>query len=256
MRRPIIAGNWKMYKTPQEAVEFVVQFKEKMADIYETDVILAPPFPALVPMKEKIVGTDIKLAGQNAHWESEGAFTGEVSPLMLVDAGCRYVIIGHSERRQFFGETNITANKKVRAVLDHGLNPILCVGETLEERETKQTEAVIAEQVEQGLKGIELESAASLVLAYEPVWAIGTGVTAKVDDAQQVNAFIRELLSKIFNVDLAEKIRLQYGGSVKADNISEILAKPDVDGALVGGASLDVEGFAEMIWKCEEALTV
>lgn len=247
MREPIIAGNWKMYKTVGEAVNFVREFSQLVAGVSGVEMALCPPFIALAAMAEQLSGTNIALGAQNMYWEDEGAFTGEISPGMLKEIGCRYVVLGHSERRQYFGETDASVNKKVYAALKHGLKPIVCVGELLEEREAGNTEEVIRRQVEGSLAGLTAEQAAGLVVAYEPVWAIGTGRTASAADAQQVNAFIRGLLRNMFGDAAAEAIRIQYGGSVKPGNAAELMAQPDIDGALVGGASLKADSFAEIV---------
>jgi triosephosphate isomerase len=256
MRRPIIAGNWKMYKTPAEAVEFVTRLREATTGLDGVEIVVAPPFPALAPVREVLAGSHIGLAAQNMFWETEGAFTGEVSPVMLAETGCRYVILGHSERRQYFGETDANVNHKVRAALEHGLVPIVCVGESLSEREAGLTEKVVTTQVEQCLAGLSSAAVAGLVIAYEPVWAIGTGRTASPDDAQEVNARIRELIGSLFGADAAALVRIQYGGSVKPDNTRELMSRPDIDGALVGGASLKVESFAGIVRGCEEAAKI
>lgn len=236
-----------MYKTVAEAVNFVNDFKEKTAGITGVEMVLCPPFTALAATAEKLAGTEIALGAQDCYWESEGAYTGEISPVMLKETGCRYVIIGHSERRQYFGETDSTVNKKVRAVLAHGLVPIVCVGELLEEREAGQTEKVVEEQVKGGLAGLSASEAGRIVIAYEPVWAIGTGRTASPGDAQEVISFIRSILRRMFGAEPAESVRIQYGGSVKPGNAAELMAQPDIDGALVGGASLDPGSFAEIV---------
>ena len=253
MRRPIIAGNWKMYKTPSEAVDFVSRLREAAVDVQGVEIVVAPPFPALVPVKELLDGSSIGLAAQNMHWKPEGAFTGEVAPPMLAAAGCRYVILGHSERRQYFGENDADVNLKVRAALEHGLVPIVCVGESLEEREAGLTEKVVTSQVERCLAGLPGSAVAGLVIAYEPVWAIGTGRTAGPDDAQEVNGRIRELVRALFGAEAAARVRIQYGGSVKPDNVRELMSRPDIDGALVGGASLQVDSFVGIIRACGEA---
>jgi len=247
MRIPIMAGNWKMHKTVGEAVDFVTRLQKALGDWKETEAVVAPPFVALAPVAERLKGTRIALAAQNCFWEDQGAFTGEVSPLMLRDLGCRYVIIGHSERRAYFGETDETVNKKARAALSHDLHPIICVGETLEERERGDTFKIVERQMKEGLKGLDAAAVQVIVIAYEPIWAIGTGKTATPEQAQEVHAFIRGLASTIFNPEGAEQIRIQYGGSVKPDNVDELMAQPDIDGALVGGASLKVDSFARII---------
>ncbi|WP_027364946.1 triose-phosphate isomerase [Desulfotruncus alcoholivorax] len=247
MRKPIIAGNWKMYKTVGEAVNFVASFKGLVTGVSGVEIVLCPPFTALATVAEQLAGTGIELGAQNMYWESEGAYTGEISPGMLKEAGCKYVILGHSERRQFFGETDETVNKKVFAALEHGLVPIVCVGERLEEREAGRTEEVVRKQLEGSLAGLSADRAAGLVVAYEPVWAIGTGRTASNEDAQQVNRFIRETLGRLLGAGFAAATRIQYGGSVKPGNAAGLMAQPDIDGALVGGASLDAESFAGII---------
>lgn len=247
MRTPLIAGNWKMNKTPNEAVAFAAQFIQYVEDCEDIGIVLAPPAPALTAMAVALKGTNILLAAQNLHWEESGAYTGEISAGMLSEIGCSYVIVGHSERRQFFGETNDTVNKKLNAVLNENMVPILCVGELLEHRKSDRTEAVIEEQVRGGLEGIRPEEMKNIVVAYEPVWAIGTGETASPGQAQQVHAFIRMLVKELFGLSIAEEIRIQYGGSVKPSNAAELMSQPDVDGALVGGASLDPESFAGIV---------
>lgn len=247
MRKPIIAGNWKMYKTVGEAVNFVAAFKEKTAGVSGVEMVLCPPFTALAAVAQRLAGSGIELGAQNMHWQPEGAYTGEIAPGMLREIGCKYVILGHSERRQYFGETDELVNKKVKAALEHGLTPIVCVGERLEERESGQTEAVVRRQVEGALAGLAARQVAGLVVAYEPVWAIGTGRTASAEDAQQVNAFIRGILRRLFGDDAADAVRIQYGGSVKPGNAAGLMAQPDIDGALVGGASLDAASFAEIV---------
>ncbi|GAV24752.1 triose-phosphate isomerase [Carboxydothermus islandicus] len=247
MRKPFIAGNWKMYKTPVEAAAFVRELKDSLKDVSGVDVAVCPPFPALWPVKEALEGSDIALGAQNMHFEKEGAFTGEVSPAMLQDLGVKYVILGHSERRACFGETDELINQKIKAAFTWGLNPIFCVGETLEERERGITKAVVEIQVLKGLAEVTAEQAENLTIAYEPVWAIGTGKTATPEDAQEVCRFIRELLVNLFGKEIAEKVRIQYGGSVKPENIKELIVQPDIDGALVGGASLKVDSFTAIV---------
>lgn len=244
MRKPIIAGNWKMYKTVGEAVNFVDAFKEKTAGLSGVEMVLCPPFTALAAVARRLAGSGIELGAQNMHWAPEGAYTGEIAPGMLREIGCKYVILGHSERRQYFGETDELVHKKVRAALEHGLAPIVCVGERLEERESGQTEAVVRRQVEGALAGLAPQQVAGLVVAYEPVWAIGTGKTATPEDADSVHAYCRQVLASLYGEAEAKKMCIQYGGSVKADNAAALMAKPNIDGALVGGASLKVESFA------------
>ena len=246
-RKPLIAGNWKMYKTGDEAVETVQQLLEMVADPGDREIMIAPPFTALAPVAAIIKNTPIKLGAQNLHWESEGAFTGEISPAMIVSAGCRYVIIGHSERRQFFGETDQSINKKIAAAIKHHLAPVFCIGETEKERESNETFSVLDKQVRKGLEGFSLNDLKSLVIAYEPVWAIGTGKTASSEQAQEVHAFLRALMEKRLGDELAKSIRILYGGSVKPENISELMGMPDIDGALVGGASLKADVFSKIV---------
>jgi len=247
MRTPIMAGNWKMHKTAREAVDFVTLLQKELGDWEETEVVVAPPFVALAPVAERLSGTAIALAAQDCFWEEEGAYTGEVSAPMLRDVGCRYVIVGHSERRAYFGETDETVNKKVHALLSHDLRPIVCVGESLQERERGDTTQIVARQLKEGLKALDETAVRKVVIAYEPLWAIGTGKTATPEQAQEVHAFIRGLMSSIFNPAIAEEVRIQYGGSVKPDNVDQLMAQADIDGALVGGASLKVDAFARIV---------
>lgn len=247
MRTPIVVANWKLNKTIGEAIRFASALRDAVSDVGGVEIVVAPAFTALSSVSSALGESNVHLAAQDVFWEDDGAFTGEISPAMLKDVGCEYVIIGHSERRQFFGETNESANRKVKAVLSNDLKPILCVGENLEDREAGRTESVIENHVRNGLAGIPPEALASTVIAYEPVWAIGTGVTATPDQAQRAQKSIRSLLSEMYSADLASGVRIQYGGSVKPDNISELIAQPDVDGALVGGASLEVETFAQIV---------
>ena len=244
-RRPFIAGNWKMHKTLAEAQALARDIRQGVAPGRRAEVALAPPYTALATVAAELAGSEIRLAAQNAFWEPQGAFTGEISPMMLADVGCHYVIIGHSERRQHFGETNASVNRRLQAVLDAGLAIILCVGETLAEREAAQTFEVVRRQLCEGLAGVAA-GADRLVIAYEPVWAIGTGKTATPQQAQEVHAFIRSLLRE-FMGPAAEAIRLQYGGSVTPDNAATLMAQPDIDGALVGGASLKPALFLPII---------
>ena len=247
MRTPIIAGNWKLNKTVSEAIALTTALKASVVDVNGVEIIVAPPFTALAAVSDVITDSNIRLSAQDVYSEDSGAFTGEVSAPMLKDVGCDYVIIGHSERRQYFGETNESVNQKVKAALAHGLKPIICVGELLEEREAGQTEAVIEDHVTGGIAGLAAAELLSCVIAYEPVWAIGTGKTATPDQAQEVHNFIRELLAKLHSAEVASQIRIQYGGSVKPENASELMTQPDVDGALVGGASLEAESFAQIV---------
>lgn len=247
MRTPIIAGNWKLNKTVDDAVDLVTRLRTLMTGVTDIEIVVAPAFTALSAVAEAVVGSNIRLAAQDIFWEESGAFTGEVSPTMLRDVGCDYVIIGHSERRQFFSETNERVNRKAKAAHSHGLRPIVCVGERLEDREAGRTELVVGDHVISGVAGLSANQILSTVVAYEPVWAIGTGKTATPDQAQEVHAFIRSVLSKAYSATVASQVRLQYGGSVKPDNAAELMAQPDVDGALVGGASLEAEAFAQIV---------
>jgi triosephosphate isomerase (TIM) len=249
-RKPLISGNWKMHHTHLEAIAMVQKLSYALAeaDYDRVDVSVHPAFTSLRSI-QTLLDADripISLGAQDCHWEEKGAFTGEVSPVMLAKLAVTYVIVGHSERRQLFGETDETVNKKARAVLAHGMTPIVCVGETLEEREAGQTEPKVRGQVEAGLKGIGAEQAAGLVIAYEPIWAIGTGRNATPADAQATIAAIRDEVGKQHGAGAKGSIRIQYGGSVKPTNIAELMAEPDVDGALVGGASLDAGQFAQI----------
>lgn len=241
-----------MYKTPSEAIPAVQALKDKLINVDEVDVVVCPPFTDLIPVYEIIKESKIKLGGQNIHWEDQGAFTGEISAQMLKDSGCEYVIIGHSERRHLFGEKDQEINKKNRNALASGLKPIFCVGEKLEQRKSGLTQKVVEEQVRAGLTEISLSNGYDLVLAYEPVWAIGTGENATPDQAEEVQSFIRELLAELYTKELAEDIRIQYGGSVKPTNAEELMRQENIDGALVGGASLDAESFAAIIKAAEK----
>ncbi|MBF0525865.1 MAG: triose-phosphate isomerase [Deltaproteobacteria bacterium] len=246
-RKPLIAGNWKMHKTIKETLDLITGIKAGLQGNEAADVLVAPPFTALSAAAGAVQGSNILLAGQNLHQEPSGAYTGEVSGQMIRDTGATHVIIGHSERRQYFGETDGLVNLKTRAALAAGLIPIFCLGETLEEREAGRTFEVLARQLEGGLKEFSTAEAAKIIIAYEPVWAIGTGKTATNDQAQEVHYFLRDLLGKIFEKRLASDTRILYGGSVKPDNAADLLACPDVDGALVGGASLKADSFLGII---------
>ena len=246
-RTPVIAGNWKMNKTVGEAVDLVRQLKDLIAKVEGVEVIVAPPFTALHAVREESKGSLIRLAAQNLYWEEKGAFTGEVSPSMIREVGCEFVIIGHSERRQLFGETDESVNRRIRAALGQGLKPIFCIGETLKEREGEKTFSVIETQVKGGLKDLGEKEVLTITIAYEPVWAIGTGKTATPQQAQEVHRFIRETLGKRSSKDTAEKTRIQYGGSVTPENIKGLMEQPDIDGALVGGASLKADSFARIV---------
>lgn len=247
MRTPVIAANWKMHKTVAEAVNFARDLKAKAAPVNNVEIIVCPTFTALGPVIKELAGTNIKVAAQNMHWELRGAFTGEISVDMLKDLGCTHVIIGHSERRQYFGETDETVYKKVQTALGSGLIPIVCVGESLAQREAGTAEQVVRTQVEAALQGFTPDQVAGLIVAYEPVWAIGTGKKASDEDAQQMDAYIRKVISGLHDQETAARVRIQYGGSVKPDSAAGLMAKPDVDGALVGGASLEVDSFIGII---------
>jgi triosephosphate isomerase (TIM) len=244
-RRALIAGNWKMYKTAAEAVALVQALKDGLRT--EHEVLVAPPFTALAAVAPLLRGTPIALGAQDVHWEKEGAFTGAVSAPMLRDAGCTHVIVGHSERRQLFGDTDEGVARKAGAALAHGLVPIVCVGETLAERESSRTMEVVERQVERALRTITPQQAAGIVVAYEPVWAIGTGRVATPEQAQEVHAFLRKLVARSHGDAVAAALRILYGGSVKPDNVGALMAQPDLDGALVGGASLDASSFLKIV---------
>jgi triosephosphate isomerase len=246
-RRPLVVGNWKMNKTPDEGVALVRELRELLGASVKAEVAVAPPFVALAGVGAALEGGSIELAAQNCHWEASGAFTGEVSTGMLRALSCTYVIVGHSERRAQFGETDAVVNRKARAVLAAAMRPIVCVGETLEERDAEKTLSVISRQVEASLAGITAAEGNKVVVAYEPVWAIGTGRTASTAQAQEVHGHIRGLLVRQWGEVVAGHVRIQYGGSVKADNAADLLRQPDIDGALVGGASLDARGFTAII---------
>jgi triosephosphate isomerase len=247
MRTPVIAGNWKLFKTIAESVDLVNELKPLVANSHGVEIIVAPVFTALSRVSEAVAGSTIKLAAQDCYWEEEGAFTGEVAPKLLKDAGCSHVIIGHSERRQYFGETDLSVNKKTGTAIAAGLTVIVCVGESLAERESDQTFSVIETQIKGGLAGFTAEAFTHVVIAYEPVWAIGTGKTATDAQAQEVHAFIRQLIARMFDQSVADAVRILYGGSVKPDNVKLLMAQPDIDGALVGGASLKAESFAAIV---------
>jgi len=246
-RKPIIAGNWKMYKTAAEALALVKALQQEVAHVVNVETVVCPPFTALYAVSTILLGSNVKLGAQNVHWEKEGAFTGEIAAPMLKELTVSYAIVGHSERRQYFGETNEGVNKRAKAALANGVRPIVCVGETLAQREAGQTESVVRDHVTGGLAGFVKDAMLDTVIAYEPVWAIGTGKTATPAQAQEVHAFIRELLAAMFGPPVAAQVRIQYGGSVKPANAKELLGQPDIDGALVGGASLDAKGFAEIV---------
>ena len=247
MRKPIIAGNWKLYKTISEARELATKLKEGLADVSDREIIIAPVFTALAPLAAELAGSNIQLAAQNCHPAESGAFTGEVSAILLKDAGCTSVIVGHSERRQLFGETDAFINAKIKAVLAAGMQAIFCVGETLEERESGAMFDVLTRQVREGLSGIDSSAMSHVVIAYEPVWAIGTGKVASAEQAQDAHVFIRGLLAGLFAGKVEEQTRILYGGSVKPVNVDGLMAQEDIDGALVGGASLKAEDFIRIV---------
>jgi triose-phosphate isomerase len=242
MRKPIIAGNWKMFKTRDEALSFIYAVNDKMPSIDKVDTVVCAPFVVLRCLVKR-QGANLKIGAQNMHFEEHGAYTGEVAPEMLTSIGVTYVIIGHSERRAMFNETDVSVNKKLHAAFSHGLTPILCVGEHLEERESGKTEEVIKNQLVQDLSGLSKADVKELVIAYEPIWAIGTGKTATAEVADETCGFIRQTIAELYDNETAEAMRIQYGGSVKVNNIEELMKKPNIDGALIGGASLIPEDF-------------
>jgi triosephosphate isomerase len=247
-RTPLIAGNWKLHKTVGEAVDLARAIKHKLPRDARAEVMIAPVFTSLWPVHEALGDESrVRLGAQNCHWEDAGAFTGEVSPPLLKDVGCEYVIVGHSERRHVFGEEDEQVRRKVGALLSHGLRPVLCVGETLEQREAGESERVVLQQLDAAVEGLTSESLRRVVVAYEPVWAIGTGKTAKPADAQQMHAAVRARLGERFDEETARTIRILYGGSVKPNNAKDLLAQADIDGALVGGASLQAESFLAIV---------
>jgi len=246
-RLPFMAGNWKMNKTVGEALDLVRELKASLSGVQGVEVAVAPPYTALYAVHRELVGSSIHLAAQNLYWEEKGAFTGEVSPLMLKEVGCHYVIIGHSERRQFFGETDETVNRRIKAALAQSLKVIFCIGETLKEREEGKTFSVIERQVDGGLRGLGEREMKNMVIAYEPVWAIGTGKTATPEQAEEVHRFIRGRLEKLYSRGVSEEIRIQYGGSVTPENVQGLMNQPNIDGALVGGASLKAESFSKIV---------
>lgn len=246
MRKAIIAGNWKMNNTIEDSLKMVKELKEY--DLNENvEAVLCVPFLNLLPVKEELEGTRVKLGAQNMHWEEAGAYTGEVSPLMLKEIGVEYVILGHSERRQYFNETDEMVNKKMHSAIKHGLKPILCVGESLDEKDEGKAEKTVWEQISKGFDGLEAEDLENVVVAYEPIWAIGTGKTASADDANEMIAYIRQVISNLYSEEIGQAIRIQYGGSVKPENIADLMTKEEIDGALVGGASLAAEDFSKLI---------
>ncbi len=246
MRKAIIAGNWKMNKTVSEATALVEELKP-LVNGATCDVVVCPTSICLPAVVEAVKGTNIKVGAQNMHFEENGAFTGEISPIMLKDLGVEYVIIGHSERRQYFNETDETVNKKLKSAFNHGLVPILCIGESLEEREANITEEVLAKQVKLDLNGITSENVKEMIIAYEPIWAIGTGKTATADDANETIGFIRKVIEKLYGSEVSEAVRIQYGGSVKPSTIKEQMGKEHIDGGLIGGASLKAQDFSAIV---------
>jgi len=255
MRKPLIAGNWKMHKTLGEATEYVLAFREAVADVVAVDVLLCVPAPLCSPIAKMLKGSNVRLGAQNLYWEPKGAFTGEVSGPILESVGCNYVIVGHSERRHIFGETDEMVNRKLRAALDAYLTPIFCIGEKIEEREAGETDNVLTRQITEGLKGFSADEIAKMVIAYEPVWAIGTGVTATPNQANDAHRVVRELVKAQAGEAVAEALRILYGGSVKPDNIVELMREAEIDGALVGGASLSVESFVKIVTYYETEAT-
>jgi triosephosphate isomerase len=253
MRKPFIAGNWKMYKTVHEAVAFAKELRSVVKDVVGVDIVVAPPFTAVYAVADALRNANVSVAAQNLYWEKEGAFTGEVSAAMIKDAGAEYVIVGHSERRRLFGDTDTAVNRKIGAAIAAGLTPIVCVGETLDERERNETLAVLDRQIKEGLDRLTGGQVADIVVAYEPVWAIGTGRNATAAQAQEAHAHIRTRLRQWFGGGAADQCVVLYGGSVKPDNIAELIREPDVDGALVGGASLDVRSFGEIVARSRAA---
>jgi len=255
LRRCLIAGNWKMHKTISDSVALARAISEGMADAegLEVDMVICPPFTALSAVADAIKGTPVGLGAQNVYWEEKGAFTGEIAPVMLQDIGCQYVIVGHSERRQFFGETDQTVNRRANAALKAGLVPIICVGETLQQREAGNTDQVVKTQVQGAYAGIEPQAAMSTIIAYEPVWAIGTGKASNGPDADRVSGLIRSEIAGLMGEEVARQIRILYGGSVKPENMAEFASQKNIDGALVGGASLDAQSFLGIVANAAKA---
>lgn len=247
MRKPVIAGNWKLYKTTEEARQFIHELIPLVNSASGVEIVVAPVFTILNTVKDALKGTNINLSAQDCFWDEQGAYTGEVSSTMLLDVGCSHVIIGHSERRQLFGETDETVNRKIRAALRAGLAILFCIGETLNEREAEQTFVVLERQIAGGIAEITKDELNKLIIAYEPVWAIGTGKTASNDQAQEAHKFIRRVVAKLYDNETAENIRIVYGGSVKPENIKGLMTQKDIDGALVGGASLKADSFAQIV---------
>ncbi len=254
MRKPYIAGNWKMFKNTAEAVNLVQGIKAGVYKMSDCHIIVCPPFTALSAVKPIVAGSPIELGAQNMHPETEGAFTGEISPLMIKELNCRYVILGHSERRQYFKEDDAFINDKVKTALKYSLIPIVCVGETLQQRDAKIQFEVVKQQIDQSLKDLSKEEIAKILIAYEPVWAIGTGKTASPEQAEQMQSYIRRLLKERYDEEIAVKIPILYGGSVKPDNIGELMKKPNIDGALVGGASIKAESFVQIVQNAIAAI--
>lgn len=247
MRKPIIAGNWKMNKTKSEAVEFLQAIKTAVPSAEKVDSVICSPHLYLDALVQEAAGTDVSIGAQNMHFEESGAFTGETSPVALYDLGVNYVVLGHSERRELFGETDESVNKKTHAAFNNHLTPIVCVGETLDQREANKTNDVVTVQVKEGLKGLTNDQVKETVIAYEPIWAIGTGKTASSEDANETCGVIRKVVADVFGQDVADAVRIQYGGSVKPANIKELLGMSDIDGALVGGASLEAESYLQLV---------
>lgn len=247
MRTPFVAGNWKLNKTPDEAEILARCVVDAVSGVTGVDVAICPPFTALERVSCVVCCTGVGLGAQNMYWEAEGAFTGEVSAPMLLTCGCEYVILGHSERRQFFGETDDTVNRRLKAALSAGLKPIVCIGESFDERQADVTEQVVETQTRGALNGISADDVRGITLAYEPVWAIGTGLTATPEQAEAVHAFLRDVLAQLYDYDVAQGIRIQYGGSVKPDNAAELFEQDNIDGGLIGGASLEAEDFAAIV---------
>jgi triosephosphate isomerase len=252
-KKPFIAGNWKMYKTVPEAVELAKAIRFQSQQLTDAELVVIPPFTALTEVKKAIEGSSVRLGAQNLFWEKEGAFTGEVSAAMLKSAGCDYIVIGHSERRQYFAETNETVNKKIKSALGHGLIPIVCIGESLEERQKRKTMEKVETQINSGLDGFGRDEMERMIIAYEPIWAIGTGITATPSQAEEVHNFIREKLEKKYGKDAASCAIILYGGSVKPANTYSLIKEKNINGALVGGASLEAESFIQIVKEAVKA---
>ncbi len=247
MIRPMVAANWKMHKTVPEAVALAKRLRDAFPEPGDRDIVIAPPFTALGPVSAILKGSPVRLSAQNMHWETNGAYTGEISSVMLIDAGCEFVILGHSERRTLFGESGEMVNRKVRTAVQAGLKPIFCIGETLEQRQSGATFAVLEGQIKEGLNNIDSGDIRRVTFAYEPVWAIGTGETATPDQAQEAHRFIRKRLTSLYGEEIASRVVIMYGGSVNPENVRSLMEQPDINGALVGGASLEFESFAGII---------